>query len=92
MNSSYLARLRAFPHGLIFDLRWKLGLFKKTNPTGGGAVTYLPDGQLCFIPSQGKARNADTKPPGIAEDGEQHTAHELWNRGNRKPQKQQSPE
>jgi hypothetical protein len=62
MNRSYLARLGTLPHRLIFDLRWKLGLFKKTKPTGGGTVTYLTDGELYFIPSQGKARNADTKP------------------------------
>lgn len=62
MNHYYLARLRAFPHRLIFDLRWKLGLFKKMNPSGRGTVTYLPDGRLYFIPSQKKARSTDKKP------------------------------
>jgi hypothetical protein len=62
MNRSYLVRLRILPHRIIFDLRWKLGLFKKTKSTGGETVTYLPDGELYFIPSQDKARNAHTKP------------------------------
>lgn len=65
MNHSYLATLRTFPHRLIFDLRWKLDLFKKTNPAGRGTVTYLPDGELYFIPSRDKEkRSADAKPLG----------------------------
>ncbi len=55
MNRSCFRRLRTLLRNCVFDIRWKLGMFKKSKPTGRGTFTHLPDGELFYIPPRDRA-------------------------------------
>ncbi len=60
MNRSYLFMLHALAGRCLFDLRWKLGIIKKSKPTRNGVITHLPDGELFYIgPTEGHTESND---------------------------------
>ncbi len=64
MNRSCFRRLRTLLRNCVFDIRWKLGMFKKSKPTGCGHLTHLPDGELYYISPRNKAASTVRTPLG----------------------------